>query len=42
MKLRKSNPNMNRPFKVKTYKVVGSMVIGMSGLLCVVFGSQIW
>ncbi len=37
MKLRKSEPDMNRPFKVKKYQAVGTMAIIMSGLLCVLY-----
>lgn len=35
--LRKKEPNMNRPFKVKSYRLIGSMAIFMSGLLCVLY-----
>lgn len=37
MRLRKSEPDMNRPFKVKRYRIVGVMAIIMSGLLCVLY-----
>lgn len=37
MRLRKTEPEMNRPFKVGNYRIVGLMVIVMSGLLCVLY-----
>lgn len=37
MRLRKSEPGMMRPFKVKRYRFVGLMAIIMSGLLCVLY-----
>lgn len=37
MKLRKTEPDMNRPFKVKNYKVVGLLAIVLSGMMCVLY-----
>ena len=37
IRLRKTEPEMNRPFKVGNYGIVGLMAIVMSGLLCVLY-----
>ena len=37
MRLRKSESDMKRPFKVKRYHLVGIMAIIMSGLLCMLY-----
>lgn len=35
--LRKKEPMMDRPFKVKHYRFVGVMAVSMSGLLCIMY-----
>lgn len=37
LRLRKTEPDMDRPFKVKRYRFVGVMAILLSGLLCVLY-----
>lgn len=37
LRLRKTEPDMDRPFKVKSYRFVGIMAILLSGLLCVLY-----
>lgn len=37
LKLRRSEPNMKRPFKVKNYKLTGFMSIAMSGFMCALY-----
>ena len=37
IKLRKTEPNMKRPFMVGNYKFVGIMAISLSGLMCVMY-----
>ena len=37
LRLRKTAPDMDRPFKVKSYRFVGIMAILLSGLLCVLY-----
>lgn len=37
LRLRRTEPNMDRPFKVKSYRFVGIMAILLSGLLCVLY-----
>ena len=37
VKLRKTEPNLKRPYKVKNYKFIGFMAISMSGIMCVMY-----
>lgn len=37
VKLRKTEPEMKRPYKVKNYKFVGIMAIVMSGFMCIMY-----
>lgn len=37
LRLRKTNPDLPRPFKVKNYRLIGAMAIFMSGLLCILY-----
>lgn len=37
LKLRKTEPDMKRPFKVKNYRVVGILAILLSGMMCVLY-----
>ncbi|WP_296117092.1 APC family permease [uncultured Eubacterium sp.] len=37
VKLRKTEPNLKRPYKVKNYKFIGFMAVIMSGVMCVMY-----
>lgn len=37
LKLRKTEPDINRPFKIKNYKFVGILAILLSGMLCALY-----
>lgn len=37
LKLRKTEPQLQRPFKVKKYKLVGSLAIILSGMMCLLY-----
>lgn len=37
LRLRKTEPDMNRPYKVKNYKFIGLMAILLSGMMCVLY-----
>lgn len=37
VKIRKNQPNLNRPYKVKNYKLIGFVAVVMSGLMAVMY-----